>query len=96
VIDRKRIFLFRPKTNIRQENAAEYSADNEYSAQGSKHSKNVNLNENHFFSGVLVASCSQLIVKIYEQQKHSVHETLTISKIWFFLKKMAWNWKVTK
>jgi hypothetical protein len=39
VIDRKRIFLFRPKTNIRQENAAEYSADNEYSAQGSKHYK---------------------------------------------------------
>jgi hypothetical protein len=33
VIDRKRIFLFRPKTNIRQENAAEYSADNEYSAK---------------------------------------------------------------
>jgi hypothetical protein len=49
VIDRKRIFLFWPKTNIRQENAAEYSADNEYSAQGSKHRKNVNLNENHFF-----------------------------------------------
>jgi hypothetical protein len=32
VIDRKRIFLFWPKTNIRQENAAEYSA-----AQGSKY-----------------------------------------------------------
>jgi hypothetical protein len=45
VIDRNRIFLFRPKTNIRQENAAEYSADNEYSAQGSKHCKNVNLNQ---------------------------------------------------
>jgi hypothetical protein len=43
VIDRKRIFLFRPKTNIRQENAAKYSADNEYSAQGSKHCKKVNL-----------------------------------------------------
>jgi hypothetical protein len=43
VIDRKRIFLFRTKTNIRQENAAEYSADNEYSAQGSKHCKKVNL-----------------------------------------------------
>jgi hypothetical protein len=41
VIDRKRIFLFRPKTNIRQENAAEYSADNKYSAQGSKHYKKV-------------------------------------------------------
>jgi hypothetical protein len=26
VIDRKRMFLFRPKTNIREENAAEYSA----------------------------------------------------------------------
>jgi hypothetical protein len=33
VIDRKRNFLFRPKTNIRQEYAAEYSDDNEYSAQ---------------------------------------------------------------
>jgi hypothetical protein len=43
VIDRKQIFLFRPKTNIRQENAAEYSADNEYSAQGNKHPKNLNL-----------------------------------------------------
>jgi hypothetical protein len=45
VIDQKRIFLFWPKTNIRQENAAEYSADNEYSAQGSKHFKNVYLNQ---------------------------------------------------
>jgi hypothetical protein len=44
VIDRKRIFLFRPKTNIRQENAAEYSADNEYWAQGSKYGKN----DNHY------------------------------------------------
>jgi hypothetical protein len=43
VIDRKRIFLFRPKTNIWQEKAAKYSANNEYSAQGSKHCKNVNL-----------------------------------------------------
>jgi hypothetical protein len=33
VIDQKRIFLFRPKTNICLENAAEYSADNEYSAK---------------------------------------------------------------
>jgi hypothetical protein len=40
VIDRKRIFFFRTKKNIRQENAAEYSADNNYSAQGSKHGKN--------------------------------------------------------
>jgi hypothetical protein len=39
MVYRKRIFLFRPKTNIRQEYAAEYSADNEYSAQGSKHCK---------------------------------------------------------
>jgi hypothetical protein len=45
VIDRKRIFLFQPKTNIWQENAAEYSADNEYSAQGSKHCKNINFNQ---------------------------------------------------
>jgi hypothetical protein len=44
VIDRKRIFLFRLKTNIRQENAAEYSADNEYLAQGSKYGKN----DNHY------------------------------------------------
>jgi hypothetical protein len=29
--------------NIWHENAAEYSADNEYSAQGSKHCKNDNL-----------------------------------------------------
>jgi hypothetical protein len=36
VIDRKQILLFWPKTNIRQGNAAEFSADNEYSAQGSK------------------------------------------------------------
>jgi hypothetical protein len=36
IIDQKRIFLFRPKTNIRQENAAEYSADNEYLAQERK------------------------------------------------------------
>jgi hypothetical protein len=43
VIERKRIFLFCPKTNIRQEYAAEYSADNEYSAQGSKHCNNSNL-----------------------------------------------------
>jgi hypothetical protein len=41
VIDKKRNFLFRSKTNIRQENAAEYSADNEYSAQESKCCKNV-------------------------------------------------------
>jgi hypothetical protein len=41
VIDRKRIFLFRLKTNIRQENAAEYSTDNEYLAQGSKHYKKI-------------------------------------------------------
>jgi hypothetical protein len=43
VIDRKWIYLFRPKTNIWQENAAEYSANNKYSAQGRKHQKNVNL-----------------------------------------------------
>jgi hypothetical protein len=49
VIDRKRIFWFRPKTNIRQEKAAEYSAGNEYSAQGSKHRQNVNLYKEIFF-----------------------------------------------
>jgi hypothetical protein len=41
VINQKRIFLFRTKTNNRQENAAEYSADNKYSAHGSKHYKKV-------------------------------------------------------
>jgi hypothetical protein len=51
VIDRKRIFLFRPKTNIRQENAAEYSADNEYSGQGGKHRKNDNLHMEFFWRG---------------------------------------------
>jgi hypothetical protein len=46
-----RIFLLRPKTNIRQENAAEYSADYKYSAQSRKHQKNVNLYmENKLFS----------------------------------------------
>jgi hypothetical protein len=45
VIDRKLIFLFWPKTNIWQENAAGYSASNEYSAQRSKHCKNVYLNQ---------------------------------------------------
>jgi hypothetical protein len=39
VIERKRIFLFWPKTNIPQKNAAEYSADNEYSAQGTNIAK---------------------------------------------------------
>jgi hypothetical protein len=43
VIDRKQIFLFRSKRNIRQENAAKYSADNEHSAQGSKHCKKSDL-----------------------------------------------------
>jgi hypothetical protein len=38
-------FFVSAETNIRQENAAEYSANNEYSAQGRKHSKNVNLNK---------------------------------------------------
>jgi hypothetical protein len=51
VINRKRIFLFWLKTNICQENAAEYLANNEYSAQGRKHQKNVNLiMENKLFS----------------------------------------------
>jgi hypothetical protein len=48
VIYQKRIVLFRLKTNIRQENAAEYSADNKYLAQGSKHRKNVNLYQEKF------------------------------------------------
>jgi hypothetical protein len=73
-------FLFRPKTNIRQENAAEYSADHEYLAQSSKHCKNVNLSNNYFLGW-------QLILKIYEQQKHTVHETLTMSTKWVFSRK---------
>jgi hypothetical protein len=72
--------LFRPKTNIRQENAAEYSADHEYLAQSSKHCKNVNLSNNYFLGW-------QLILKIYEQQKHTVHETLTMSTKWVFSRK---------
>jgi hypothetical protein len=36
VIDQKRIFLFWPKTNIWQENAAKYLADNKYLAYKSK------------------------------------------------------------
>jgi hypothetical protein len=44
----KRIFLYRPKTNVRQE----YSADNEYSAQGSKHCKSVKVyKEKYSFLG---------------------------------------------
>jgi hypothetical protein len=39
--DKSRITSDRPKTNIWQENAAEYSDDNEYSALGSKHYKKV-------------------------------------------------------
>jgi hypothetical protein len=72
VIDRKRIFLFWPKTNIRQENAAEYSADNKYSAQGGKYCKNVNL-KRIFLEGLQL----QLIIKIYGQQKHTVHKTMS-------------------
>jgi hypothetical protein len=58
VIDRKRIFWFRPKTNIWQENAAEYSADNEYSAQGSKHYKKVKFASGKKNLRVAVASSS--------------------------------------
>jgi hypothetical protein len=79
VIDRKRIFLFRPKTNIRQENDAEYSADNKYSAQGNKHyCKSVNLyKEKYVFLG---GSCKlQLIIKIYGQQIRSEHKTMKLS-----------------
>jgi hypothetical protein len=58
--------LLGPKTNIRQENAAKYSADNKYSAQGSKHHKKVNLHK-VFWGG----SCKlQLMDTIYRQQKH--------------------------
>jgi hypothetical protein len=40
-------------------NATEYSADNEYSAKGSKHCKNVNLDkENKIVFLVAAASCS--------------------------------------
>jgi hypothetical protein len=80
VIDRKRIFLFRPKTNIRQENADEYLADNEYSAQRSKHCKKIKLNQKQ--KSFLGGSCKlQSIVKIYGQQKHTVHKALTMRQI---------------
>jgi hypothetical protein len=70
VIDRKRIFLFRPKTNICQEKAAEYSADNKYSAQGSKHCKNVNLYKEK--NGFLWWQCKlHLMGMIYMQKKHT-------------------------
>jgi hypothetical protein len=58
VIDQKRIILFRPKTNIRQENAAEYSADNEYSAPGSKHCKKIRFVKEKKNSGLAVATSS--------------------------------------
>jgi hypothetical protein len=65
--------LFLPKSNIWQEKAAEYWADKEFSAHGSKHCKNANLfkEKNVFQAG----SCNlQLIVKIYGEQKHKVHK----------------------
>jgi hypothetical protein len=43
VIDRKRIFLFRLKTNIQQENASKYSADNEYLADNEYSAEAVNI-----------------------------------------------------
>jgi hypothetical protein len=51
VIDRKGIFLFRPKANIWQENAAEYSADNEYSAKEENVAQKEK-NENNVFLGL--------------------------------------------
>jgi hypothetical protein len=78
VIDRKRIFLFRPKTNIRQEKAAEYSADNENSAQGSKHRKNVNLykEKNGFLGWQLQVAVDGH--DLYATETY-IHKTLTMT-----------------
>jgi hypothetical protein len=72
----------RPKTdflvsaeNIRQENAAEYSADNEYSAQGSKHCKKVRfVSEKKCFLGWQL----QVPVDLWATKTHSacMHKTL--------------------
>jgi hypothetical protein len=76
VIDQKRIFWFRPKTNIWQENAAEYLADNEYSAQGSKHYKKVK-----FASGKKILGWQlQVPVDLWATKTYCacMHKTLTM------------------
>ena len=78
----KRIFLFRPKTNIRQENATEYSANNEYSAQGSKHCKSVKLyKEKYGFLGwhLQVAVDTMLDGHDLWATKTNMHKKLTMS-----------------
>jgi hypothetical protein len=73
VIDQKRIFLFRPKTNIRQENAAEYSADNEYSAK----EENIAQKEKKLKSCFSGFFRKLQIVKIYTQhQKHTAEKQI--------------------
>jgi hypothetical protein len=82
MIDRKRIFLFRPKTNIRQENATEYSADNEYSAKGSKHRKSVKLyKEKYGFLGwhLQVAVDTMLDGHDLWATETNMHKKLTMS-----------------
>jgi hypothetical protein len=68
--------LFRLKTNIRQENAAEYSADNEDSAQGSKHHKNVNLYKRFF---CFLEWQLQVAVDGHDLWARYMHKTLTMS-----------------
>jgi hypothetical protein len=57
VIVKKRIFLIWPKTNNRQENAAEYSANNEYSAVNIA-KVSICVRKKIIFFGVAVANCS--------------------------------------
>jgi hypothetical protein len=84
VIDRKRIFFFRPKTNIRQENAAEYSADNEYSAQGSKHCKKVRFVQETicFLGWQLQVPVDLWATKTRSACMHNTLKKLTFSKKW--------------
>jgi hypothetical protein len=74
VIDRKLIFLFRPKTNIRQENAAEYLADNEYSALGNIRCTNKDKIKILFFCGLQlqVSGSCKLSRFIQRTETHSV------------------------
>jgi hypothetical protein len=70
VINKKRIFLFRTKTNIRQEKSAEYSADSEYSAQAGNIAKvYFCIRKKLVFWG---GSCElQLMGMVYGQPKHT-------------------------
>jgi hypothetical protein len=86
VIDRKRIFLFRLKTNIQQENATKYSADNKYSSQERKRCK-MKEKLKTWFSGAKFASFRYLQMdNIYtQQQKHTAKNTLTVAFPWWVI-----------